>query len=359
MSRKLTEAKKKSIASRQDFQCANKPGANLPGIEDYKCLLWARNDPTKLGNFDGAGYEIDHIKEYCDSKDDSDSNLQALCCSCHAIKTRNFMMNNKRKPRKNQKKQKGKSQRKYDSDDSDDDNGDVINDCSEENIIDGIINDKRVIDESISDESVGDESISDENNFDGTKCKKSGKKNNEAAPSKKIKSKETTVITKTIYSESTEESTDEESDNENAEDFSKNAVFMKILKDFSSIKIPKKFVRDFSIIGNVNFANKPCIDFDILVLWLGMRKDHVKTTLTKNFFKKHDYVIHASRVDFPRGSTIVHNILITSTCCKSILAKTRGLKAEKMLDYFVSLEFSFKKYHKDMQYKNSKKRSSK
>ena len=338
MSRKLTEAKKKSIASQQDFQCANKPGANLPGIEDYKCLLWARNDPTKLGNFDGAGYEIDHIKEFCDSKDDSDSNLQALCCSCHSVKTRNYMMNKKYKSRKN------KSHDKYDSDDNDD--SDDNNDSDDNDDSDDIknVNNKDIID---------------------------GLKNKKSATSKKIISKKTTsekIITETIYSESiekssevsNEESTSESIDiyDESLEDFASNQVFMKILTEYSTLKIPKKFIRDFSIIGNKYYNNKPCIDIGILILWLDVRKDHIKEALLKFFSKKQDYIIHKRKKKGP-GLPYVEDITISSNCCKKLCMKFRGKKVENMLEYFMALEFSFKKYHKYIQEEKLKNSSNK
>lgn len=48
------------------------------------------------GSFDESGYEIDHIFEHTKTQDDSDANLQALCKSCHSVKTRRF--NSKMEP---------------------------------------------------------------------------------------------------------------------------------------------------------------------------------------------------------------------------------------------------------------------
>jgi hypothetical protein len=93
-SRSLSESIKKSIAAKQRYKCANKPGITLIGLGDYVCPLWKINDEDK-GIFDDSGYEIDHITEFCISHNDDVKNLQALCKSCHAVKTKNFMRNKK------------------------------------------------------------------------------------------------------------------------------------------------------------------------------------------------------------------------------------------------------------------------
>ena len=93
MSRKLTESHKKQVAADQKFRCANKPNSNLKGIGNYECPMWKLDG----GNFDGSGYEIDHIIDHCISQDDSPENLQALCPSCHRRKTRNSTIDRKRK----------------------------------------------------------------------------------------------------------------------------------------------------------------------------------------------------------------------------------------------------------------------
>lgn len=87
----LPEATKKRIAGKQHYKCANKPGSNLKGLEGYDCLCWGNKDVDNRGAFDESGYEIDHIIEFCISQDDSDTNLQALCISCHKVKSKRFM----------------------------------------------------------------------------------------------------------------------------------------------------------------------------------------------------------------------------------------------------------------------------
>jgi len=71
-----------AVLKRQDNKCAN-------SIKDYQCLLWKINN----GNFDEAGYQFDHINEYCLTKDNSLDNIQALCPNCHSVKTKKFRKN--------------------------------------------------------------------------------------------------------------------------------------------------------------------------------------------------------------------------------------------------------------------------
>jgi hypothetical protein len=87
MSGKLSEATKKRIAGKQNYKCANKPGANLKGLERYSCPLWKIKNKNIRGSFDAAGYDIDHIVKYSITKDNSDENLQALCVNCRRSKT--------------------------------------------------------------------------------------------------------------------------------------------------------------------------------------------------------------------------------------------------------------------------------
>jgi len=90
--RKLSEAQKKLVAGNQRFKCNNSPGSNLAGLGNYECPLWV-DGGQHAGCFDKSGYAIDHIDEWILTNDDSPENLQALCLSCHRVKTSNFMMN--------------------------------------------------------------------------------------------------------------------------------------------------------------------------------------------------------------------------------------------------------------------------
>ena len=85
----LTPSAQKTILGKQNHQCANRPHDNIKGLENYKCPLW--NKIEYPGNFDESGYEFDHIIELAISNDNSIDNFQALCKSCHTIKTKRFI----------------------------------------------------------------------------------------------------------------------------------------------------------------------------------------------------------------------------------------------------------------------------
>lgn len=85
----IPEGIKKIIAGNQRYKCANNPNVTLEGLENYKCPMWKTD-----GTFDAAGYEIDHIIEVSVGGSNNIDNLQALCNSCHAAKTRKFVSGN-------------------------------------------------------------------------------------------------------------------------------------------------------------------------------------------------------------------------------------------------------------------------
>lgn len=86
--RNVSETLKKKVVFNQKNKCANFPNSNLKYIDQYKCPLYIYNN----GLFDESGYEIDHIIEFCIGGSDDITNLQALCTSCHTVKTKNFQI---------------------------------------------------------------------------------------------------------------------------------------------------------------------------------------------------------------------------------------------------------------------------
>ena len=71
----ISSEKKLLIAGEQLFQCAG---------DRARCPMWRLNG----GNFDATGFEIDHIDDWHRSYRSDRRVLQALCHSCHALKTR-------------------------------------------------------------------------------------------------------------------------------------------------------------------------------------------------------------------------------------------------------------------------------
>lgn len=76
--RRLTRIQKENIAARQYFKCAQ-------SVHNYNCPIWAREEHK--GSFGPEKYQIDHIIELWEGGTDDESNLQALCLSCHRVKT--------------------------------------------------------------------------------------------------------------------------------------------------------------------------------------------------------------------------------------------------------------------------------
>lgn len=99
--RSVTESTKKAVAGRQFYKCANTPLVKLDKLEDYKCPLWEKGGEN-AGSFDPSGYDVDHVIEFSISFDDSEDNLQALCKSCHSVKTKKFMRTSHRSKKKKQ-----------------------------------------------------------------------------------------------------------------------------------------------------------------------------------------------------------------------------------------------------------------
>lgn len=94
----LSDTIKKQVAGRQLYKCANNKEIELIGLKGYKCPRWYSTYHN--GDFDEAGYDIDHIEEYCLTQDHNIENLQALCKSCHSVKTKRFMSGKKHTKKK-------------------------------------------------------------------------------------------------------------------------------------------------------------------------------------------------------------------------------------------------------------------
>ena len=90
----LSDSIKKQVAGKQKYKCANNTEIELYGLKGYICPRW--DSQYYAGDFDEAGYDIDHIEEYCLTQDHNIENLQALCKSCHSVKTKRFMNRHKK-----------------------------------------------------------------------------------------------------------------------------------------------------------------------------------------------------------------------------------------------------------------------
>jgi len=165
--RKVTESTKKIVVARQGYRCANEPGLKLKRLEDHLCHLWFTKS-NFIGVFDEKGYEIDHINELSISGDNSLDNLQALCKSCHRVKTKSFMkeLTDLKRKRLVEKKSDNKTDDKNSNDktETDDDNESDDENKSGDNNESNDKNDSDVKNEFNNKNKSNDKNKSDDNN---------------------------------------------------------------------------------------------------------------------------------------------------------------------------------------------------
>lgn len=82
----FTEAQKKKIKNRQHNKCNNFPHSNFQKKYGFECPL--HSHPIREGHWDIEGCEIDHIIPKHLGGKNTVNNGQALCLSCHAVKTK-------------------------------------------------------------------------------------------------------------------------------------------------------------------------------------------------------------------------------------------------------------------------------
>ena len=158
--RTLTSAQKNIIAARQRYKCANEPGSNLKLLENYVCPQWRDVDKFK-GCFDEGGFEIDHITEFCINQNDHPDNLQALCKTCHSVKTKKFMIY---RNMKNGVIKKDNAKNNVSDDDSDDITDDDVTDDDDVSDDDDRDDDSDDSDNDVSDDDSDDDDVADNNN---------------------------------------------------------------------------------------------------------------------------------------------------------------------------------------------------
>jgi phage anti-repressor protein len=112
------------------------------------------------------------------------------------------------------------------------------------------------------------------------------------------------------------------------------------LKKFSSIS--NKFIDDFFSLYDENTKDTDfIINIESISIWLKLRKDSIKKTLTESYRQNIDYKVSKKNANFGRPSEL---IMLTSDCFKRICMLTKSSKGEEVRSYYIQLEKHIDKY---------------
>jgi len=121
------------------------------------------------------------------------------------------------------------------------------------------------------------------------------------------------------------------------------------IKKFSTL--PHSFIEDFYIIAKESYNESDIvINFDHVVKWLDVRKNHLKEVLVKHFEEGFDYTSEKKqKVQInSTGRTTYYEILITPNCFKELCMVSQTPKAKEVRKYFIEMEKLVKRYYEKM-----------
>jgi len=114
------------------------------------------------------------------------------------------------------------------------------------------------------------------------------------------------------------------------------------LEDFiiKRSNIPKKFLQDFFNLGGDSYGDTyKNINFDDIVKWLNVQKNHLKRLLTNNFVILDDYTEEKILVkNKKRGANYVSKIMLTPDCFKELCMLSQTEKAKGIRKYYIVAE---------------------
>jgi len=104
--------------------------------------------------------------------------------------------------------------------------------------------------------------------------------------------------------------------------------------------IPKDFLRDFFNLGGDSYGDTyKNINFDDIVRWLGVQKNHLKRLLNDNFNIMDDYTEEKVLVkNKSRGANYVSKIMLTPDCFKELCMLSQTEKAKGVRKYYIVAE---------------------
>jgi phage anti-repressor protein len=114
------------------------------------------------------------------------------------------------------------------------------------------------------------------------------------------------------------------------------------LEDFITQRsnISKDFLRDFFNLGGDSYGDTyKNINFDDIVKWLEVQKNHLKRLLTENFKIMDDYTEKKILVkNNKRGANYVSEIMLTPDCFKELCMLSQTEKAKGIRKYYIVAE---------------------
>jgi phage anti-repressor protein len=114
------------------------------------------------------------------------------------------------------------------------------------------------------------------------------------------------------------------------------------LEDFivKRSNIPKEFLNDFFNLGGNSYGDTyKNINFDNIVKWLDVQKNHLKRLLKDNFKVMDDYTEEKILVkNKKRGANYVSKIMLTPDCFKELCMLSQSDKAKGVRKYYIVAE---------------------
>jgi hypothetical protein len=119
-------------------------------------------------------------------------------------------------------------------------------------------------------------------------------------------------------------------------------IMITYIKKYSDI--PKDFLNDFSN-NIINFDNNIIdIDFNKIIKWINIRKDNLKKTLIKKFFKDSEYTIQRINKKTDHWGTIADEIKISFDCFKYLCTIKQNEETSKIKEYIKTIKILIQKY---------------
>ena len=114
------------------------------------------------------------------------------------------------------------------------------------------------------------------------------------------------------------------------------------LEDFivKRSNIPKNFLKDFFNLGGDSYGDTyKNINFEDVVKWLDIQKNHLKRLLVANFKVMDDYTEEKILVkNKKRGANYVSKIMLTPDCFKELCMLSQTEKAKGVRKYYIVAE---------------------